>query len=422
MIAERIRTNIPLLDEMLGGGLPARSCTALWSEVEVDATSLALQIMYNRVCQSDRAVFLSMTKKTRQVMQMLDELALPLEPSEITFIDVDSLANNVESHHHDDGRVMTVSERKGEGIKSTLIDKIRGALGKSGGATNSRTFLVIDSFSAIIDRLEDPMDSLEILNATSEILSRSETTALFVFTEWDYGEELVAKLRSAFQAIVDLRATPEKPIYSMNVSVAGASQVSSSDRLAFFKVQRPGGVKIYLPKIIVTGPFHAGKSSFIHSASNGAVSADRLGTTVALDYGHVSHRGFFIDLFGTPGQTRFDRLLERLGENSVGIILLVSAADVRGLSRVREQMRLVRSEGLPHVVAVNKVNLRGAISLAAVRNLLKIPRRIPVIPMQARDLSEVRPEVPCRLNPSDVQNVLDGIVNEILKFERGRAC
>ena len=74
----------------------------------------------------------------------------------------------------------------------------------------------------------------------------------------------------------------------------------------------PGGVKIYIPKILVTGPYHAGKTSFIQSASFRSVSVNRENlegnneTTVALDFGHVKLGGFVVELFGTPGQERFD--------------------------------------------------------------------------------------------------------------------
>ena len=73
----------------------------------------------------------------------------------------------------------------------------------------------------------------------------------------------------------------------------------------------PGGIKIYIPKILVTGPYHAGKTSFVRTASYKSVSVNRKGlegkneTTVALDFGHVKLGGFLVELFGTPGQQRF---------------------------------------------------------------------------------------------------------------------
>lgn len=406
MSEERLLTGIPVLDEMLGGGLNNQSCSALWSEVEVDASSLALQIMHNRIRSGDKVLFVSTTKKPKQIMQTLEELALAVDPKDIEFIDVHS--PNLENHGTNALATIHAST-----IQNELISKISSSL--IARAELQQTLVVIDSFSSLIDRLENPDKTLEFIEALREELNESHATALVVFTEWEYDEKLIDELRKRFYSIIELRGTHEKPVYSMKVIKSGTQE--SAKRLAFFRVHKPGGVKIYLPKIVVTGPFHAGKTSFIHSASKEATSTDRLGTTVAIDFGHVDHEGFFIDLFGTPGQTRFDKLLEKLGGHSVGVIVLVSATDVRSLARVKEQMKLVKSESLPYIVAVNKVNLRGAISLAAVRNLLRIPKSVPVIPLRARDLSEVRPEVPCILNSTDVQSVLDGIVNQILKHE-----
>ena len=72
---------------------------------------------------------------------------------------------------------------------------------------------------------------------------------------------------------------------------------------------KPGGFRGYIPKILVTGPFHAGKTTMVHSLSMRAVSVQRMGTTVALDFGHVDYKGFSLDLFGTIGQPRFDPIL-----------------------------------------------------------------------------------------------------------------
>jgi small GTP-binding protein len=408
----RLLTGIPVLDEMLGGGLDNKSCSALWSEVEVDASSLALHIMYNRIRCGDRALFVSTAKKPRQILRTLEDLALTVDPSNIEFIDV-STSSSTTLENHGTNSLATIHAST---IQSDLVSSISGALA---ARREQQTLVVIDSFSSLIDRFESPDKTLEFIRNLSEKLREAQATALVVFTEWEYDEKLIEELKKRFCSIIELRGTHEKPVYTMNVIKTGVPE--SANRLAYFRVHKPGGVKIYLPKIVVTGPFHAGKTSFIHSASKGATSTDRMGTTVAIDFGHVDHEGFFLDLFGTPGQTRFDKLLEKLGRHSVGIIVLLSATDVRSLARVKEQMKLVKSESLPYIVAVNKVNLHGAISLAAVRNLLRIPKKVPVIPLRARDLSEVRPEVPCVLNETDVRNVLDGIVNQILKHESANA-
>ena len=76
-----------------------------------------------------------------------------------------------------------------------------------------------------------------------------------------------------------------------------------------FKIVKPGGIKAFIPKVLVTGPFNAGKSTFVRALSTRSVSVDRMGTTIALDHGHIEYGDVTADIFGTPGQARFDPIL-----------------------------------------------------------------------------------------------------------------
>lgn len=413
---EVLPSKIPLLDDYLGGGIKVGSMGAFWSEVEVEASALALQTLYNRGKEGDSIIFVSTTKKPRQILQALSELGFELSSIDLQFVDAySSLAHEKIQEIENNVTILTASNDFKQ-----LERALENSLKRGGEAsTKKRTLVVFDSFSAYLDRFDSPFAVIGGLTSLKTLFHETKAAGILVFTQWAYEQSLVEKIRAAFDFVIELKSTSDKPVYAMSVYSQGTSPASR--RLAYFKVLRPGGVKIYIPKIVVTGPFHAGKTSFIHSASKGAVSADRLGTTVALDFAHVGHKGFLIDIFGTPGQSRFDPLLQKLGGQAIGIIVFVSATDSIGLNRVRSQMRIVKSENLPYVVAVNKVNLRGALSLAAVRNLIGIPARIPIIPLKAKSLAEVRPNMPCELDPQDVANVLDKVILQITKFESSKS-
>src|SRR6476646_8632239 len=90
-------------------------------------------------------------------------------------------------------------------------------------------------------------------------------------------------------------------------------------------------------KMVVTGPFAAGKTEFIGSISEIAVvrterkitDATRVvkaQTTVAMDFGRITiDKELVLYLFGTPGQERFDFMWEILGEGMLGYLLLLAA-------------------------------------------------------------------------------------------------
>src|SRR3974377_1805444 len=91
-------------------------------------------------------------------------------------------------------------------------------------------------------------------------------------------------------------------------------------------------------KMVVTGPFNAGKTEFIRSVSEiNVVSTERKisspaervkeTTTVAMDFGRITvDEDLVLYLFGTPGQKRFDFMWEILSEGMLGFIVIVDSS------------------------------------------------------------------------------------------------
>src|ERR687896_2084194 len=117
-----------------------------------------------------------------------------------------------------------------------------------------------------------------------------------------------------------------------------------SSRAELVRKQRSGNGVVARPmKLVVTGPFAAGKTTLIETISEVAVvgterdvtdgaKAVKSRTTVAMDFGRISFAGgLSLFLFGTPGQRRFDMMWEILSEGMLGFIMLVHAIDVRSL-------------------------------------------------------------------------------------------
>ena len=93
-------------------------------------------------------------------------------------------------------------------------------------------------------------------------------------------------------------------------------------------------------KMVVTGPFNAGKTQFIQSVSEiDVVSTERKisstteksvkgTTTVAMDFGRITvDEDLVLYLFGTPGQKRFDFMWEILSEGMLGFIVTTRSAN-----------------------------------------------------------------------------------------------
>ena len=90
-------------------------------------------------------------------------------------------------------------------------------------------------------------------------------------------------------------------------------------------------------KIVVTGPFSAGKTTLIRTISEITVLSTekditdetrsrKSETTVAMDFGRITiDRDLVLYLFGTPGQERFDFMWEILGEGMLGYVLMLDS-------------------------------------------------------------------------------------------------
>ena len=150
-----------------------------------------------------------------------------------------------------------------------------------------------------------------------------------------------------------------------------------------FKIVKPGGIKAFIPKVLVTGPFNAGKSTFVRALSTRSVSVDRMGTTIALDHGHIEYGDVTADIFGTPGQARFDPILKFIANEAMGVFLVVDSTKPGSFPRAKSMLEKTRAKGLPLIVVANKQDIQNALSIEEIRREMKLPESIEIVPTDA---------------------------------------
>jgi small GTP-binding protein len=156
-------------------------------------------------------------------------------------------------------------------------------------------------------------------------------------------------------------------------------------------------------KIVVTGPFSAGKTQFIQAISEIDVVATerkisreeervKAQTTVAMDFGRISVADdLVLYLFGTPGQRRFDFMWEILAEGMLGFVVLLDSVKPETFREARSILDTFRAYApVPYVVAANKQDLEDAWTPEDLRIALRIPSEIKVLPCVATDQETVR--------------------------------
>jgi small GTP-binding protein len=164
-------------------------------------------------------------------------------------------------------------------------------------------------------------------------------------------------------------------------------------------------------KIVVTGPYNAGKTTLVKTICSEALTTDRRVlsdelvkpyTTVALDFGLARIGNHMVRLFGTPGQSRFHFMWRTLSIGMDGYLFMVDSSDPLSLNDALHMYMFFRSmhPHTVHVIAANKYDRENKLSLDAIRHALKVPETVPIYPTIAYDRDSV-------------VNVLEALINLI---------
>ena len=170
--------------------------------------------------------------------------------------------------------------------------------------------------------------------------------------------------------------------------------------MATGRARRRGGQAV---KVVVTGPFAAGKTTLIRTISEITVLSTERGvtdstrkrkaeTTVAMDFGRITiDRDLVLYLFGTPGQDRFDFMWEILGEGMIGYLLLVDASREDSVQEAAGILAAFRTMArVPYVVALNRASAEDHTLVDSVRQQLEIPSDVAILECDATDKESVK--------------------------------
>jgi uncharacterized protein len=156
-------------------------------------------------------------------------------------------------------------------------------------------------------------------------------------------------------------------------------------------------------KIVVTGPFAAGKTTLIRTISEITVlstekditdetKSRKSETTVAMDFGRITiDHDLVLYLFGTPGQDRFDFMWEILGEGMLGYVLLLDANRPDSIEEAVGILAAFRKMAkVPFVVGLNRASGVDSDAANRVRAALDLDPAVPVVACDATDRASVK--------------------------------
>lgn len=154
-------------------------------------------------------------------------------------------------------------------------------------------------------------------------------------------------------------------------------------------------------KILVTGPFNSGKTTFISSISEiDVVSTERDAsemenkgsTTVAMDFGRITlSDGDVLHLYGTPGQDRFDFMWEILSEGMLGYVVLLDGMKPTGLAQGKKILGTFTGwSDAPYVVGLTRADRKKCLSEEEVRQGIIPFDDVDIVPCDARRVQDVK--------------------------------
>ncbi|MFA4957407.1 MAG: ATPase domain-containing protein [Candidatus Methanoperedens sp.] len=369
-----VETGIPKLDDFLGGGIPKGKSLVYYSQPGVEGEIFGLQTVYGTLKKGGTCVFVVSSTMPDIIKEQFKEFGWDMNSFKNKLFFVDSY-NPLIGAHSDEKYVVSNPDNI-EYFNKTITDIIKEL---------PPSTIVFGSLSTIMD-LCGEKETIEAVRNWNKLAMLYNHVMVYNFTAWPYSVQTLDLIKDKlFNSVITIGGIAERVIFGQYFGILKSDWAEISKKSMLFRVLRPGGIRIFIPKILVTGPFDAGKSTFVHALSTRAISVDRLGTTIAMDHGHLDYKGFSADIFGTPGQERFDPIIKLLSGESMGVFLVVDSTNPSDFVRAKHMLDITKSYGLPYVIIANKQDLPGALKPEEIREQFHLPEDVPVVAVVAKD-------------------------------------
>lgn len=334
---DKVKLPLDKLNEALDGGIKPGSNVLLLVDLLINKAEFAGALTNYRIEQDDDVIYYLNNKMPKYIKDRLDNTE---EQVEI----VDGFSAVLEEDTDTEYKIdSNIQEEREEYVKETKEKVKEGLEGKE-----NPTFM-IDSMDPFVGQWDEINDLLKSIESASE-----ESGSVNYFLQpnigYEEGGEEIEKMKENFDYVLHLKGLERSGFILKFIEIL---EPEVQTRVPYDTT--PTGLAMYVPKMLVTGPTNAGKTETVKTMSETSVSAEEGGTTVALDNGQVSMKGIKADIFGTPGEKRFDWAMNFLGESIFGAFILVDSRDPN-YERANEIKENLQEKEIPLLVLANFQN------------------------------------------------------------------
>src|SRR3989441_5534565 len=373
-LTPRAKTGIPVLDERLQGGFPRPSTLLLFSDKPTEKRLFGENFAIQGAKAGETCVYVDFFRAPQLARGELKRFG-PVDPAKLVLVDATSsqlLLPSREKYHIDN-------------IDS--LANIREAIVAAMEAERPGR-IVVDSMEFLVDRFPKE-DVLRLWRELIEAARSARTVICFLFINWTLMERELDEIRAMSDFVVEFQSSLRGGIIRNSMRISQMESNGIRTNWIPYAFKDLVGLTVYFPRILVTGPFNAGKSTVVKAVSEKSISIDRMGTTVAFDYGNVNITGIEAEIFGTPGQERFEFIFKIFAREVSGVLLVVDASHPDELPRAKQMLDLVGPR-IPFVVLANKSDLPGAMDPEDIAHRMDLPEDVAVVPTIATENKGLR--------------------------------